>query len=72
MSARWQAADRPAQVGLEEILKVPNGLRHILLCSEHLSTAQQTVTLEFLCAACLVSEDAYRCAGAPLARLGER
>lgn len=48
-------------MGLEAILSVTNSLRHILLCVEHISVAQQTVTFEFLCAVCLLHEDSWKC-----------
>ena len=38
-----------------------HSLRHISLCIEHISTAQQTVTFEFLCAVCLLHEQSWKC-----------
>jgi hypothetical protein len=48
-------------IGLPEIMAVPNALKHIVLCLEHIGSDQKLPTVEFFCALCLLTEDSWRC-----------
>lgn len=45
------------QLGLEQVLEIPNSLKHIAQSLEHVSLEKKTAIFEFFAAACLMLED---------------